>query len=227
MSLPACGGGPPQSGSPQGAPPYIACQPDPDPSPVPPGPDQADVRFRTASGLRADIPYIDSVKTQSPDTLRYTWGVALTEAEESEIDFRDRSLGPALVSEQIRAYTDANAATYAGDYLDTAGGIATFLFTQQVDRHRTELSAIFPYPARLAVRAARYTSVQLQAFKERISGLPAGTFNSVAINVPSNTVRVNVPACAGPALAPFAMVPADAIYVYLGSRPTLNAGTEP
>jgi hypothetical protein len=99
------------------------------------------------------------------------YGVVLSPAELSEVDYRTAVLQPAERTPEIKAYLAAHQSTFGGQYLDQpGGGKVTFLFTSDVATRRAELLKIFTASAdRLVVRQVDYTDGALNAAQNRLT----------------------------------------------------------
>lgn len=130
------------------------------------GPFADDVRFRQTFGLRSDISYIRQVRSAAapaPGARSMPWyGVALTPSENAEITFRATKLEAAEKDPAVRTYL-ARQSSFAGEYIDQAGGgRITLRFTSDVAHRTQELRELVPYHDRLVVAGARYTLAYLK-----------------------------------------------------------------
>jgi hypothetical protein len=168
------------------------------------GPDAADLNFRREEGLSTDVTTIHQLKSEAasgalvhdPGTL--PWPVVLSPSEHQEIDFRVLKVEPAYHAAAIQNYLAAHRDTFAGNYFDNAaGGKQTLLFTGDVASRAAELHALFPYPDRLVVKHATYTSKQLQSMYLQLSNdlsyLSTLRLTSASLDVVNNAIVLSGP----------------------------------
>jgi hypothetical protein len=148
------------------------------------GPDANDINVRQAFGLSTDIKYIDQLKSAAPVVGAATvdgsqpaplapgghprYGIVLSSAEQSELDYRAITLEKAASTPALTAYLAAHQDTYGGMYLDhQTGGKLTYLFTADVVTRQAELQQLLAVPAdRLVVRQVGHTDAELKAAQQ-------------------------------------------------------------
>jgi hypothetical protein len=100
----------------------------------------------------------------------------------------------------IHGYIARYVGTYAGSWFSVLNGHAVFNvgFTSDVRARTDDLSALFAYPAQLAVQAQRYSAMDLQRVADRVqartSALAEKAFAVVTIgpDFAANTVTVGI-----------------------------------
>jgi hypothetical protein len=122
----------------------------------------------------------------------------LSPSERKEIDFRVLKVEPAYHAAAIQNYLAAHRDTFAGNYFDNAaGGKQTLLFTGDVASRAAELQGLFPYPDRLVVKHATYTSKQLQSMYLQLSNdlsyLSTLGLTSASLDVVNNAILLSGP----------------------------------
>jgi hypothetical protein len=168
------------------------------------GPNAADLDFRREQGLSTDVTTIHQLKSEEAagalvhDPATIPWPVVLSPSEHQEIDFRVLKVEPAYHAAAIQDYLAAHRDTFAGNYFDNAGGgRQNLLFTADVASRAVELQGLFPYPDRLVVKQATYTSKQLQSMYLQLSNdfsyLSTLGLTSVSLDVVNNAIVLSGP----------------------------------
>jgi hypothetical protein len=174
------------------------------PSPAPtqtaietPSPAELDaIRFRTESGLRADLDFVRAVAA-NPAASTSEYSVPLLPAEIA--DLNARAANADAVQEVVKEYTDLHPSDFAGVYIDQKhGGAFTTLWTANLDEHAAAIRRRVRPGASVAFRLVQYTYRDLAALQDRIGNdwdwmravaiAPTG----VGVDVVANRVELDV-----------------------------------
>lgn len=124
-------------------------------------------RFRKSFGLRSDDGWIASV-ARDPDSDRITYGVPLSADEIDELGRRIRDVE--AIRDLVITYGEEHPEDWGGAYIDQeAGGVLVAQFTANLEQHQLALLGKIWPKARLDIRQVRWTQMELEAAKERIS----------------------------------------------------------
>jgi hypothetical protein len=152
--------------------------------------------FREQFGLRADRQWVEAVFA-NPLASGSEFGVPLLPAEIEELN--RRALEEAAVISVVRRYAAGNGDSWAGLYVDQAGGgVVVALFTADTDKHLDALRRTVHPNARIVVREAQFTEAELEEIHERLSRNVEWfrrvdvTLLGISMDVPGNRVAVLV-----------------------------------
>jgi hypothetical protein len=126
------------------------------------------IRFRTDSGLRADLDYVRMVAAD-PSASSRQFSVPLLPTEIAELN--DRAANADAIREAIQEYADLHPSEFGGMYIDhKSGGTLTTLWTGHLSDHVAAIGRRIRPGSRVAFRLVTYTYRDLRALQDRISG---------------------------------------------------------
>lgn len=121
------------------------------------------LRFRTTFGLRSDDAWIRMVFNDPASDDGQTFGVPLLHDEVASV--LAAQVAANATATLVAAYGATVPEDWAGMYVDQqAGGTVVARFGANVDDHRTALLALLPAGAKVDVRSATWTDLELRAF---------------------------------------------------------------
>jgi hypothetical protein len=154
------------------------------------------IRFRTESGLRADLDYV-RVVAADPSASSREFSVPLMPAEIAELNARAANAD--AIRGAIQAYADLHPSDFGGMYIDQQnGGAVTTLWTAHLADHVAAVWRRIRPGSRVAFRLVAFNYRDLRALQDRIGGdwdwmrafaiAPEG----VGVDVIANDVEVDV-----------------------------------
>jgi hypothetical protein len=174
------------------------------PSPVPteaaiasPSPAELEaIRFRTESGLRADLGFVRAVAA-NPAASSSEYSVPLLPAEIA--DLNARAANADAIRSAIQEYADLHPSEFGGMYLDQQhGGAVTTLWTGHLADHTAAVWRRIRPGSLVAFRQVPFSYAELRTLQDRISGdwdwmrafaiAPTG----VGVDVTGNHVEVDI-----------------------------------
>jgi hypothetical protein len=154
------------------------------------------IRFRTESGLRADLDYVRAVAAD-PSASSRDFSVPLLPAEIAELNARAANAD--AISGAIQAYADLHPSDFGGMYVDQQnGGAVTTLWTADLADHVAAIWRRVRPGSRIAFRLVTFNYRDLRALQDRIGSdwdwmrafaiAPEG----VGVDVIANHVEVDI-----------------------------------
>lgn len=181
----------PAAGEPAGPTSYKTSPP---PSPTATAHEQYVVALRKSLGLNSSL--IDVRSINAANRVNPAIGIALSPMETNELG-RRQALGHVAERVEQQFATDTS---YAGTWLDqSAGGVLHVAFTTPKNQQRaTKLNSEKTSDQAIVYSTVKHSAKQLQAASVRIlkdlqtDGLFLSAVNSIGIDIPTNTVQINI-----------------------------------